>query len=204
MQRFSTLVEAIEQVGVHHPDIGFTFQNMKGEERQYSFGEIEKVTQHRAAALQQLGLNKGDRAGLVILEPEDFVLTFFAMLRLGVVPVPLYPPVSLGNLDAYFERTTRVLTDAQAKLIVASGKLQNILYSLVDRIPTVTKLLKAEELHDATGTPNLPVIEPDDLAFLQYTSGSTSDPKGVMVTHRCLAANSCHRWRPPRRSPRKG
>lgn len=190
MQRFSTLVEAIEQVGHHHPEIGFTFQNMKGEERQYTFKEIEVVTQHRAAALQQLGLTKGDRAGLVILEPEDFVLTFFAMLRIGVVPVPLYPPVSLGNLDAYFDRTTRVLSDAQAKLIVASGKLQNILYSLVDRIPTVSTLLKAEELHDASGTPDLPVIEPDDLAFLQYTSGSTSDPKGVMVTHRCLAANS--------------
>jgi fatty-acyl-CoA synthase len=124
------------------------------------------------------------------LEPEDFVLTFFAMLRLGVVPVPLYPPVSLGNLDAYFDRTTRVLTDAQAKILVVSSKLQNILYSLVDRIPTVRTLLRAEELHNVSGTPVLPKIDPDDLAFLQYTSGSTSDPKGVMVTHRCLAANS--------------
>ena len=190
MQQFKTLVEAIEKVGEHHPDIGFVFQNMKGEESEYTFREITKVTAHRAAALQQLGLKKGDTAGLVILEPEDFVLTFFAMLRLGVVPVPLYPPVSLGNLDAYFDRTTRVLTDAQAKVLVVSSKLQNILFSLLDRIPTLQNLLRAEELHGAAGTPNLPTILPEDLAFLQYTSGSTSDPKGVMVTHGCLAANS--------------
>jgi len=190
MKTFETLVEAIETVGQFYPDIGFVFQDMSGKEREYTFQKMETVTVHRAAALQQLGLKKGDRAGLVILDPEDFVLTFFAMLRLGVVPVPLYPPISLGNLDAYFDRTARVLTDAQAKILVVSAKLQNILYSLVDRIPTVTTLLRVEELQEASGTATLPLIHPEDLAFLQYTSGSTSDPKGVMVTHACLAANA--------------
>ena len=190
MPHFDTISDAIANIGTHYPDKGFVFQDMKGNEKEYLFSEMANETALRGGALQQIGLKKGDRAGLIILEPEDFVLTFFAMLRIGVIPVPLYPPVSLGNLDAYFDRTSRVLNDAQAKMLVVSPKLQNILWSLVDQIPPVKTLLKTEELHNSSTPADIPEISPSDMAFLQYTSGSTSDPKGVMVTHECLVANS--------------
>lgn len=189
MTRSQTLAEAVANVGRDWPELGYTFLDLRGNERLYRFPDLADATARRAAALQALGLRKGDRAGLIVVEPEDFVLTFLAMFRIGVVPVPLYPPLSLGNLDAYANRTAKVLTSAEAKVLIASASLQNILWSQVDKVPTVERLVRAEELATATGEPDYPDIEPDDIAFLQYTSGSTSDPKGVMVTHRCLVAN---------------
>ena len=187
---YRTVAEAVASVGRDFPEQGFVFQDMRGNETRYSFVELERLTAQRAAALQQLGLDKGDRFGLIIIEPEDFVLTFLAALRVGVLPVPLYPPLSYGSLDAYAERTARVLQSAEAKLLVASSKLQNVLWSLVDTVPSLRKLVRVEDLRLAQGEPTYPTLEPDDLAFLQYTSGSTSDPKGVMVTHGNLIANA--------------
>jgi len=189
MSRFSTLAEAVAHVGTDWPELGYTFLDLKGNERFYAFPDMAEATARRAAALQAMGLRKGDRAGLIVVEPEDFVLTFFAMFRIGVVPVPLYPPLSLGNLDAYADRTAKVLESAEARVLVASSTLQNILWSQVDRVESVERLVRVEELAKGVGQPDYPEITPDDIAFLQYTSGSTSDPKGVMVPHRCLVAN---------------
>jgi fatty-acyl-CoA synthase len=189
MTRFSTLAEAVARIGEQYPELGYTFQDLKGNEAFFTFPQIAEETARRAGALSALGLGRGDRAGLIIVEPEDFVLTFLAMFRMGIVPVPLYPPLSLGNLDAYADRTAKVLDSAGAKLLVASASLQNILWSQVDRVPSLKKLVPAEDLRRGTPLVTFPTIGPDDLAFLQYTSGSTSDPKGVMVTHRSLVAN---------------
>ncbi len=187
---FRTVAQAIAEVGHHFPENDFVFQDLKGEETAYTFVDVETHTARRAAALQSFGLAKGDRVGLIVIEPEDFVLTFLACLRVGVVPVPLYPPLSFGNLDAYTDRTAKVLESSASKLLIASNKLQNVLWGLVDRVPSLQKLLPVEDLREATGAPDYPTIEPEDLAFLQYTSGSTADPKGVMVTHASLIANS--------------
>jgi fatty-acyl-CoA synthase len=72
---------------------------------------------------------------------------------------------------------------------VVSSKVQNILWSQVDSVPSLRKLIAVEELDGDTKTPEIPELVPEDLSFLQYTSGSTADPKGVMVTHGSLMAN---------------
>lgn len=187
---FRTIAEAVARVGELFPQHGFVFQDLEGKETSYSFVDIERETAKRASALQKYGLSKGDRLGLIVIEPEDFVLTFLAAVRVGIVPVPLYPPMSFGNLDAYAERTARVLQSAGARLLAASSRLQNVLWGLCEKVPSLQRLVCVETLRDGEGTPDYPVIEPDDLAFLQYTSGSTADPKGVMVTHRSLVANA--------------
>lgn len=189
MSQFETIAQAIAQVGQVFPGNTYVFQDMNGVETEYTFPQIEQDTARRAAALQQMGLRKGDRLGLIVIEPEDFVLTFFAAIRIGVAPVPLYPPLSFGSLDAYAERTAKVLTASGARALVASGRLKNILYSQVDMVPNLERFIAAEDLNQGTGEPDYPEITPDDLCFLQYTSGSTSDPKGVIVTHGNLVAN---------------
>jgi len=187
---FRTVAEAAARIGSLFPDHGFVFQDIEGKETGYTYPQVERETAKRAHGLQQLGLRKGDRLGLIVIEPEDFVLTFIGALRIGVVPVPLYPPMSFGNLDAYSERTARVLDSAGARILVTSTRLQNVLWAMVDQVPSLERLVVVESLREATGEPEYPEIEPEDLAFLQYTSGSTADPKGVMVTHASLMANS--------------
>jgi fatty-acyl-CoA synthase len=187
---FRTVAEAIARVGEFYPEHDYVFQDLQGVEKQYTFVALERETAARAAALQDLGLVPGDRVGLIVIAPEDFVLAFLAALRVGVVPVPLYPPTSFASLDAYHARTSKILESAAARIVIASGELQNVLWSLVDAVPSLETLVAVEQLRGSTRVPVFPVIEPGDLAFLQYTSGSTADPKGVMVTHGSLIANA--------------
>jgi fatty-acyl-CoA synthase len=187
---FQTVAQAIAEVHTFYPEHDFVFQDMTGQEARYTFVDLERETRDRAGHLLALGLGRGDRVGLVVIEPEDFVLTFLAALRCGVVPVPLYPPMSFASLDAYHERTAKVLTSAEARVVVASAKLQHVLWSLVDAVPSLSQLVQVEALRGPAAPVQLPEITPDDVAFLQYTSGSTSDPKGVIVTHRTLVANA--------------
>ncbi|MCB9506691.1 MAG: fatty acyl-AMP ligase [Myxococcales bacterium] len=183
-----TLAAAISGSAAKFPAHGFTFQDMTGAERFWSFIDIDRETAARGRALQDLGLSKGDRVGLIVIEPQDFVLTFLSAARVGIVPVPLYPPMSMAELDAYVDRMARILQTSRASLLVASESLQNVLWQAVDRVESVKKLVPVERLH-ADGAPTYPEITEDDLCFLQYTSGSTSDPKGVAVTHRSLRSN---------------
>ena len=185
-----TLSAAIEAAATLYPDFGHTYQDGAGNEKFYNFKEVQAAAETRGAALQKLGLRKGDRVGMIVIEPEDFVLTFLGALRVGIVPVPLYPPLSMGELDNYMDRLTRILSTAQADVLVASGSLKNLLWGLVDRVPTLRKLVEVESLHSCDRAADVPLIEPNDICFLQYTSGSTSDPKGVIVTHANLAANA--------------
>jgi fatty-acyl-CoA synthase len=189
MRTFDTVAQAIAEVGRAWPGNTYVFQDQDGKEATYTFPQLEADTAGRAAALQAMGLQKGDRLGLIVIDPEDFVLTFFAAIRIGVLPVPLYPPAQMRTLDAYVARTARILEVAGAKVLVASGQLKNILFSLVDTVPGLKRFVATEDLKGAQGTPVYPTITPDDVCFLQFTSGSTADPKGVVVTHGNLIAN---------------
>lgn len=186
---FRTVAQAIAEVGLHAPDRGFVFQDLEGTETRVSFPEVAQQTARRAGALRALGLRKGDRVGLVVIEPMDFVLTFLAAVRAGIVPVPMYPPLSFANLDAYAERSGRILESSGASVLVASERLQNVLWGLVGKVPSLKKVATVESLRDGKAVTSWPAIAPEDLCFLQYTSGSTADPKGVMVTHGSLVAN---------------
>lgn len=187
---YSTIAEAIPRAARLWPDHGYTFQALGGEETFSSFVDIEKETARRAAALQRFGLAKGDRIGMVLIEPREFVLTFLACLRIGVIPVPFYPPLGLGNFASYSRRIGRLLQSCEARMLFTSRRLENILWALISDVPSLERLITEKHLEDESGQPQYPQLEPDDIALLQYTSGSTDNPKGVMITHRCLVSNS--------------
>ncbi|MFT4703044.1 MAG: fatty-acyl-CoA synthase [Bradymonadia bacterium] len=184
-----TLAAAIIGAGDRYPENGFIFQDVAGKESTYLWADVERATAARAAALQAQGLKKGDRVGLIVIEPEDFVLNFFGAIRVGIVPVPLYPPLSMGELDAYIERLAGILRTSGASLLITSERLKNVLWGVVDKVPSLTRLMTLEQMKQSTGEPTHVEVTPDDVCFLQYTSGSTSDPKGVVVTHANLVAN---------------
>jgi fatty-acyl-CoA synthase len=186
--KFLTLADAIKRTAELYPKNGFTFQDDSGREVTYTFPQIETATGIRAAALQGMGLTKGDRLALVISEPEDFVITFLAALRVGIVPVPVSPHLYPIRVEVYCRQIARVLANARARAIVASaGNQIKILHSVAAFAGSI-KVKSVGELH-ADREPEYPEMEPDDLAFLQYTSGSTRAPLGVMVTYSSLFAN---------------
>lgn len=186
-----TIAQALVRSSTKYPNNKHTYLDSAGGETTYTMVEIEQKTAVIAAGLQARGLRKGDTVGLVLIDPEEFILSFFACLRIGVIAVPLYPPMSMADLDAYIEKLTRICQNAQCKVMIASERVHKVLWQVVDQVPSMKTLLQVDDLTKHNQALQSPEIHPEEIAFLQYTSGSTSDPKGVMVTHASLYAN-CH------------
>ena len=186
----ATLLDALDNAE-QHTDRGFVFLDGQLEPHDYSFRQLSAATKRRGRQLQQMGFDKGDRIGLIIPDNEDFVLTFLGAISVGVVPVPMYPPLALGKLDAFLLSATRILGASGAKAVVTTKKISAILGTLLIKVDSLEKMIlvdKFKSVAEADRAP--PEISPDDTCFLQFTSGSTSDPKGVVVTHANLIANA--------------
>lgn len=182
-----------------HADRSVTFVRTNGSERTVSYAELWDEARRRAGALFHLGLHKGDRIALILPEPDEFVLTFIGALAAGIVAVPMYPPQTLAKLEAYGDTVRHVLAASGARALVTSDALrplieQNLLAALADGqnedAPGAKLVLERDLRGEGSLLGDLPPISLEDLAFLQFTSGSTSRPKGVMVTHRNLSVNS--------------
>lgn len=173
------------------PDAGMRFILEDGSDKKFTFRELEQEVIRRARWLLSLGLRKGDHVAFIVPGPLDFVLTFLGATYTGIVPVPLYPPMGFGKLDAYVRDTARTLEIAKVKMLITQKKVEPILWSLVGKVPTLTDIVSVERFEGpAPATAPEPAeVHPDDVCFLQFTSGSTAAPKGVVVTHRSLGAN---------------
>lgn len=170
---------------------GYTFLNNDLIPTDWSFAEVASETRRLGNCLRAMGLSKGDRLALVLASPEEFVLSFLGAVSAGVMPVPMYPPLALGRLDSYIDRAAGILRVSGAKALLTTRDLIPVLHPAMSRTPTLKKVLDVDALRKI----NPPATEeaathPDEPCFLQFTSGSTSAPRGVVVTHRNLIANS--------------
>ena len=189
---FPNLVAAIEY-GKGRTDKGYTFLGRDGQEQFYSWDRLRTEAMNRAAWFRSRGAQPGDRVAMVMPDGEDFVPTFLGAVWAGLVPVPMYPPLSLGKLDSYIDACTNIMVKAQPRLLATTQKLQAVLWSAAARVPSLEGALTAEELRadaPAAADRSPATVGPDTTCFLQFTSGSTSAPKGVVVTHENLRANA--------------
>jgi fatty-acyl-CoA synthase len=172
---------------------GFRFLGQDRTERYYSYRALEAEAYRRAAFIAALGLQKGDRIALVLAEPHEFVLSFLGAVVGGYVPVPIYPRASFKNADGYIDTLAHIVTASESTVMLCGAGNREVVDRLGDREIAVPRIFDVAELFaDASAVPSFtaPSIDPSDLCFLQFTSGSTSKPKGVMVTHANLVANT--------------
>ncbi|HEX4447433.1 MAG TPA: fatty acyl-AMP ligase [Polyangiaceae bacterium] len=172
---------------------GFVFVRTDGTEHLWSFQAMAGEARRRAAALADCGLKKGERVALAIPDGEQFVLSLLGTLFAGLVPVPLYPPVLLQSasqsIDAYHATVTHIASAAGASLLLTTATARPYLEAVLGRVEGLRAIVTVEELATSNGAMRADVSA-DDLALIQFTSGSTSRPKGVVVTHGNLATNS--------------
>jgi acyl-CoA synthetase (AMP-forming)/AMP-acid ligase II len=140
-----------------------------------------------AGALQARGLAPGDRVAIVLPTGPAFYDAFFGAVLAGLVPVPLYPPVRLGRMEEYHERTAAMLRACGAKLVLSDRRIRRILGQAVARAGTglaceAVDALPRRELQPVS-------VSPDDVAFVQFSSGTTVAPKPVQLSHRQVLAN---------------
>jgi acyl-CoA synthetase (AMP-forming)/AMP-acid ligase II len=143
-----------------------------------------------AANLRKKGLRFGDRVLIVLPTSFEFILSFFAVQMAGGIPVPSYPPPSLERVELALERLARITHEADASLCITNRALRTVLGSLVLLAPGIRDLVIAEDLQSGRiNEAARPKAQPSDLALLQFTSGSTSYPKGVALTHAAVVGN---------------
>jgi acyl-CoA synthetase (AMP-forming)/AMP-acid ligase II len=183
--RHPTVVAALE-AAARHPS-GVTFVDLRERETWLAWSEVLARARRAAAALRDLGVRPGDRVALVLRTEPAFLDAFLGSVLAGAVPVPLYPPVRLGRLDEYLLATARLLSVSGARLAVAGGAVRRLLGEALARARPELGCASGERLAGGTRQLALPP-DPGDLALVQFSSGSTVDPKPVALAHANLMA----------------
>jgi fatty-acyl-CoA synthase len=138
-----------------------------------------------AAALQARGVGPGSHVALLGATTRPFVTAIQATWLAGATVVVLPLPMRLASIEDFVAQTRRLIVHADAQIVVIDAQLSEFL----DPEPGDPPIIQLEELRAAPGSYERPADDPDALAILQFTSGATADPKGVMVPHRCMTAN---------------
>ena len=148
--------------------------------------EVRERSLAVAGGLRALGIGRGERVPLVFPTGLEFFEAFFGVLQAGAVPAPLYPPVRLGRLDEYLRRTARMIERTGARLVLADLRVKRILGESIARARPVLGCRTLAELPRERG--EAVRVDPSDLALIQFSSGTTVDPKPVALSHRAVAA----------------
>lgn len=184
----STIVELLQYRAAHQPDeVAYIFLgDGETESDRASYGQLARDARTVAASLRTL-VSPGDRVLLLFPSSLKFASAFLGCLWAGAIAVPAYPP----RRNQRLERLLAIARDAEPSLILtATDLLEAVRAQFQESQWSQVPCQAIETLLDRPASENLPVpIDPDTLAFLQYTSGSTGDPKGVMVSHRNIMHN---------------
>ncbi|RMG17146.1 MAG: acyl-phosphate glycerol 3-phosphate acyltransferase [Planctomycetota bacterium] len=157
--------------------------------RELSFGHLADTAARVAGALAERGVEPRQAVGIMLPTSEEFFAAFFGVLAAGAVPVPLYPPVRPSQLTEHVRRQAAILRTAEAPYLITVPEAKPVARYLCAEVPGLRGMLTADELRSADPLAARPRVSPEDTAFLQFTSGSTGDPKGVVLSHANLLAN---------------
>jgi len=191
---FSTLIDLLRWRADQQPDQRlYTFLTDGESERDHlSFADLDRQARRIAAALQEHHIGRGERALLIYPSGLDFIAAFFGCLYSGIIAVPVYPP-SAARSDRTLTKFRAIAENAQPAVVLTTPTL----FSRAENLRAQTPVLQSAPVIVTSEIPTgaeeqwrAPAVASDTLAFLQYTSGSTGIPKGVMVTHGNLLHNS--------------
>jgi fatty-acyl-CoA synthase len=185
---FSTLAEALDYAA--RGETGANFYNGKGQlEAVLPYAMLREEAVDIARQLMGLELDRGSRVALVAETYPDFLRFFYACQYAGMVPVPLPASIHLGGHKAYVAQLRRLLLNCRARVAVAPEMFMPFLREAADGLGLVfvgtPEQFSEFPRHEGTLLPS----GPDELAYLQYTSGSTRFPRGVMITQKTVMSN---------------
>jgi fatty-acyl-CoA synthase len=184
---FETLGEALDYAAKGRR--GFNFCDARGTlARAYSYAELRKDAIDHAYRLIAGGIGREDRIALIAETGPEFAGLFFGAVYAGAWPVPLPLPTSFGGASAYVDQLKVQLNSCDPALLIYPAELAGMAEEAARQAGV--RAVSWEAFATRAAAPvALPTADPDDIAYLQYSSGSTRFPHGVAVTHRALLNN---------------
>ncbi len=184
---FATLGEALDYAALGRR--GLNFHDARARlERVYPFSELRSDALDWAYRLIARGVKPGDRIALIAETAPEFCSLFFGTVYAGAWPIPLPLPTSFGGAQSYIDQLGVQLKSADPLMLVYPPMLANLAGAAAEAagVPGLDWSSFGQEEATAVG---LPKASPDDIAYLQYSSGSTRFPHGVVITHHALLSN---------------
>ena len=178
----ATLTEIVDwHVRTHPERPHLLLWSEAGDEPAITYGALAEAAKNVAHGLRRWGLEPGERAAIMLPTGPAFFQAFLGVLYAGGVPVPIYPPMRMSQLEDHLRRQAGILDSAQAAILITVAEARPVAGLLRTLAPSLRHIEGVDALL-AGGTAPLPApAKAEGTALLQYTSGSTGDPKGCLL-----------------------
>jgi 1-acyl-sn-glycerol-3-phosphate acyltransferase len=185
----TTLDQALRWRREEHPDFAHVTVCVDGREEIITYDQLWRDACNIAGGLQQQGLRLGDTVALMLPTSRDYFGVFCGILLAGGIPVPLYPPTRLSQIEEHVRRHAGILANAMAGTLITTIEMRRLASVLRLHAPSLRKIATGDELRSLRAEPRQVDLHAGSTALLQYTSGSTGQPKGVVLSHANVLSN---------------
>ena len=187
---FDTFQQALTWHAREHPERTYLHWVKSYDDVQsLTFGDLHKGALRVANGLFQHDIEQRDTVALMLPTSHDYFYGFMGTLYANAIPVPLYPPMRASAIEEHLKRQAGILNNAQARIMITVPEARKLAAVVKGMVPSLEHVLTLDELWAKPLDRPVTGATGDDIAFLQYTSGSTGHPKGVILSHANLFAN---------------
>jgi acyl carrier protein len=186
----ASLVDVIEWHAKAHPErVHLRLYEDENEGEALTYGALLDESRTIAAGLQARDVGPGETVAIMLPTGRSYFTAFCATLLSGAIAVPIYPPVRATRIEEHVRRHVGILGNAQARALIVPPEARPLARALQGQVDSLRHIVGVEDLATTGARPVRPAIAGEDVALLQYTSGSTGAPKGVTLSHRNLLSN---------------